>query len=115
MIDFRKLPRRRASATASSIDGASTSIVLGVVFGSRMRSRSVSTDSTLALFSSSGLKSKRSQRNERGAQDSDADCSRDDRTAFPIQKAIERSERAIANREPLSARVHERDQRAATT
>src|SRR5260221_4379840 len=56
-----KAERRVANAAASFGEAASTSMALGVAFGSRIRSRTVATDSTLALFRLIGLKSKLSQ------------------------------------------------------
>ncbi len=102
---------RFASATASASVGARTSIVLGVVSASFMRSSSVATDSAWALRRLSGLKSNASfGTSSRLPTAMNADTASDG-DATPGQEAVERRERRIAHLAALAAGAQHREQR----
>ena len=86
-------------------------MVLGVVFGSFIRSSSVATDSTLALRRCSGLKSNCSRGSSTRLPAATMPAIGEDPGATPHQKPIERGERGIAHGGALSRRTQQREQR----
>ena len=101
---------RFASVTASPCVGASTSIVLGVVSASFMRSSSVATDSARSLRRLMRVEVEREFRHQQQAADGNQRGHGENGDATPCQEAIERRKCRITDLAALAARAHHREQ-----